>query len=245
MKRRRTSTNSPYRTPRRRAPMRRTTPLVVSPVVYPGYTRSSQAYSRSLANLIASSGETKYWDTNLSVTSIQTNGTIIDSLNLVPQGTGDSERIGREMKIKGLFIRGQFELNSSTSITSSVKMRMIIYLDKQANGAAALAGDILDTGVIVAGVNAFRNLDNGKRFKILKDKRVQINYTAHDGTAYAEHAVNFNFAWTPKKPLSIEFSQTTGAITEIRSNNIGILFVSNTTSALAQFEGGARIHFTG
>jgi hypothetical protein len=243
MKRRRRSSgiHSPYKSPRRVAPARR----IPYGSPSPGFTRTTQAYSRSLANLIASSGETKFFDTLINETSITATGSIVPSLNLVAQGTADNQRIGRELKIKGLYIRGQFEQNTSTTVTSAIKMRLIIYLDKQANGAAATMGDILDTTVITTPVNAFRNLDNAKRFKILKDKRVQLNFYGHDGTNAFEHAVNFNYAWTPKKPLSVEFSSTTGGITEIRSNNIGILLVSNTASALAQFDGGARIHFNG
>lgn len=228
MKRKRKVTSQqPFRPPRRR--VMRTTTYTSLPIALPP----------------ASYAETKYFDTNINETGITATGTIIPSLNLVAAGTADNQRIGRELKIKGVYIRGQFEFNASTTVTSSLKMRMIIYLDKQCNGAAATLGDILHTSVITAPVNAFRNLDNAKRFKILKDKRLQINRTAHDGTNFAEYAVNFNFAWTPKKPLSVEFSGTNGQITEIRSNNIGILLVSNTASALAEFNGGARIHFNG
>lgn len=107
-------------------------------------------------------------------------------------------------------------------------VRLILYIDKQANGAAVSAvTDILET----ASWNSFRNLANQQRFQILSDRKFVMNYTNMASDAAGQFSTasvykQIDKYWKVNAP--IEFSATTGAIGEIRSNNIGVLAISAT-----------------
>ena len=124
---------------------------------------------------------------------------------------------------------------------SSDTVRMIMYLDKQANGAAAAVTDILES----ADWQSFNNLSNSGRFITLMDKSVILNYQnlASDGggvvssTNTAREGAFYKMCNIP-----LEFSATTGAMGEIRSNNIGVLLIS--ANGQAKFESKIRLRFS-
>lgn len=186
--------------------------------------------------------ELKFFDTTKTTTTSSTSGAIFNSsLVLIPQGVTESNRVGRKCVVKRLNMRGNFDLVSATAAnqTSDV-LRVIVYVDKQTNGAAATVTDILET----ATYNSFRNLSNTQRFQILYDKSFGLNAPSGqgDGTtfAYGEYAE----PWSMNKTLSlpIEYNSTTGALTEITSNNIGVLVISK--AGAAKFDYVARVRFS-
>lgn len=155
----------------------------------------------------------------------------LPSLNLVPQGVTEKTRIGRQIFIKSVHVRmfiRQDTFNFAASAAWSVQpCRVLLYLDRQCNGAAAAASDILEVN---AGTPppafAFNNLANNKRFRVLRDKFFSPGpFTAAD-TATQElimpigRYVHWRLRF--RRGLPIEFDNTTGAITEIKSNNIGL-----------------------
>ncbi len=190
----------------------------------------------------ANGGENKFFDTARASVAIGTGGTITNlSLNLIPQGVTESTRVGRKCTIKGLFIKGQLFLNEVTDGSSSADVaRVIIYHDKQANGTTAAVLDILETATL----NSFRNLSNSNRFRILHDKTMNlaIPSAAGNGTTQEWGRVMKNFKINKKLSMPIEFSATTGAITEIRSNNIGVLMISSAGFATVLYT--ARVRFS-
>lgn len=224
-----TKVGAPYKRPR--MPGR-----VVPPVrVVPGYTRTVGSYGRSLPL----SFEKKYFDTTVIDTSDATSGVIINSLNLVPQGTTDQTRVGNKITIRNINIHAYSNNDDQTTLAfAGSNIRVIVYLDKQANGAAAAVTDILNT----AAITSFRNMDQVDRFVILVDK-VVFNPVE---CANALHTSNQRHYWSVNKKCNIpvHFSSTTGAITEVRSNNIGILYISDFASGNSAANGRARVKFT-
>ncbi len=106
--------------------------------------------------------ELKFFETQVNVSPVASTGTIPVSGSVVkiPQGTEENERIGRKCTIKSIHCRYQAELRgaSNSSLQSDV-LRIIMYLDKQANGAAAAVSDISET----ATWQTFNNLSNSGR----------------------------------------------------------------------------------
>lgn len=199
-----------------------------------GYDRTSGYYGR----FSTPGGENKFFDTTVGVATIGTGGTIFSSsLNLIPQGTTESSRIGRKCTVRSLSINGSFFLPGTvTAADGSDVFRLIIYLDKQCNGAAATVTDILET----ANIYSFNNLANSGRFRILKTKKVSMSATAGNGTSSMEKQQFFSFTLNLNLPL--EFSSTTGALTEIRSNNLGVLAISQDGKCQMAFT--TRIRFS-
>ncbi len=94
----------------------------------------------------------------------------------------------------------------------------------------------------------FRNLANSKRFVILADKMWVMNngtIGAYDGTGDASQNIHRNWLYKISKKvfIPIEYDNTTGALSGIRANNIGIL-VGTASGARIMLDGSkCRIRF--
>lgn len=169
-----------------------------------------------------SSSELKYFDTSVSFTADLTGEVpATGQWCLIPQGTGESQRVGRKCVVKSVHFRGSAEWQPASSTTGSSMLIMYIVQDTQANGAAAdVSGD---NGVMTSASleSAMINMDNSQRFRILKKIRVPFNSQAGVSGAYSRVIKNLEFFL--KCDIPLDFASTTGAITEIRSNNIFVL----------------------
>lgn len=203
-----------------------------------GYKRSTGYYGR----FAGTNSEKKFYDTSFSLTDPTTTGSILlSSVNTVPQGTGESARIGRKITLRAVNFRFVCQLpNTSTPSATDDGLRVIVYHDKQCNGTAATVTDLLETADFLS----FNNLANKDRFKILSDKIVDLSSTcgSWDGTndQFGEKAVTRSVYLKCNVP--IEFNSTTGVISEIRSHNIGILAIND--NGRMQIEGRVRIRYT-
>lgn len=174
--------------------------------------------------------ELKWFDTSTDENAISSTGVVKGSLNLVPQGTGESERVGRRILVRTVAGRFSTELNLEQNVSDIGPgdiVRIILYCDKQANGGNPAVTDILQT----AAYDAFRNLNQKDRFKILHDQFITINrrVAMTDGTNTAQSPIVQGFKFRKYwrlNGLPIEFDGVSGAITTITSNNIGVLYIS-------------------
>lgn len=209
------------------------------PAALKGYARIGGFYGR-----YSNGGELKFFDTNKATQASATAGVIHNlSLNLVPQGVTESTRVGRKCTIRKMFIKGEMTLPpTATSGEADNTVRLIVYCDKQANGATAAVVDILET----ASPFSFRNLANSQRFQILYDNRWAMTAGAVFGGTGAPVSVTKRISFNISKNMNlpIEFSDTTGAIGEIRSNNIGVLSVCEAALVLPTVRYTSRIRFS-
>ena len=153
--------------------------------------------------------ELKFFDTVVAGTALATTGVITSaSLNIVPQGTTESERVGRKMIIKKLGIRFLLQFNNGTAETADV-VRIIVVLDKQTNKTAFAITDVLET----ASEGSFNNMANKGRFLILMDRYESINKTTDIGTNVNEFTQAWS--WFSKElniPIEFDNTATTGAM---------------------------------
>lgn len=82
---------------------------------------------------------------------------------LVP-GSAATERIGRKVTFRSLYIRGR--LSFGAAVTNSCQVRMLVVLDKQANATLPATTDILLSDDYLAP----NNISNKDRFVVLLDK---------------------------------------------------------------------------
>ncbi len=217
---------------------RRTGPQVIHPIVVPGFTRDVGFFGR-----FKPGGELKFHDIAVIDGVIAIAGSIdTPSLVEIPQGTGEIQRIGRKCTIRGINFRFQMNLNllTDSAVPQGDTVRIIIYLDKQCNGATAVVTDILET----ASYDSFNNLANKSRFRTLMDRTYSLNVLAATGAdATAEwYGETINDTFFKKVNIPIEYDSTTGGITEIRSNNISMLMISQ--YARTAFDGNFRLRFS-
>ncbi len=172
--------------------------------------------------------ELKFHDIDVDDTTISATGEILNAgtINIIAQGTTESQRIGRKCVIKTINWRYDIVRNENAGSWDSDVVRLMLYLDKQCNGAAATVTGILES----ADYQAFNNLSNKGRFRILLDKKYVLKpqAAAGDGTTniFNDDLVYEEFYKSCNIPLEFDNSVSTGALTSIRSNNLGVLIIS-------------------
>jgi len=205
--------------------------------VTPGITRVTGYYGR----YSPMGTEFKFHDVDVDVGPIPTAGSILNSgsINLIAQGTTESTRIGRKCTIRKICWKYTIINNDQVSNNGDT-VRVIMYQDRQANGATAMVTDILES----ANYQSFRNLANSGRFKILHDTTHDMNQTAAAGNGTTQEFGNYHESTEFYKNCNIplEFSSTTGAITEIRSNNLGVLCISS--GGQCTFDSKVRLRYS-
>ncbi len=166
------------------------------------------------------------------------------SLLTIPEGNGEEQRVGRKINIKKISWRYTISLpTTATANDSSDIVRVMLVLDKQANGANATAGDVLAT----TDYQSFNQLANSMRFQVLMDKTYSIISGSGSGRGTTD-TLSYGGAvlcaqWHKKCNIRIEYdtTATTGVITSIKSNNIFVILGS--LRGAAGFESNMRFRF--
>ncbi len=188
-------------------------------------------------------GELKFHDVDLDDAIIATGGTITDTINIIPQGVTEKTRVGRRCTIKKIQWRYDVTLPQTSVPTETADtVRVIMYLDKQCNGAAATALMILETDDF----QSFNNLANTSRFTILMDRVHNMNSPsgAWDGAAdnFGKDKQSYTFFKTCNIKLEYDDTAATGVLTTIRSNNLGVLILGG--SGYAGISSKIRLRFS-
>ncbi len=215
--------------------------------IVPGRTRVGGYYGRYSGSGGRGTGELKFHDIDIDDATVAINGTIQNTgtINIIPQGVTEKQRIGRKCTIRSINWRYQLTIGNQNDLAVALAgdtFRVILYQDTQCNGATATVAGILETDDF----QSFRNLANSSRFVILMDKTHVLNYAAagaDSSTTFAQVAVTRNYSFFKKCSIPLEFDSTTGALTEIRSNNLGVLIMSD-AGAVGTFESKMRLRFS-
>lgn len=213
-----------------------------------GYTRSFSPYKYNQANYqrkYRAGGELKFYDSVLATTVVTATGIVASpSICLVPMNTTASGRLGRKFTITNIHIQGNIFLPpvaANYSLWSDI-IRVIVYNDHQANGAAATVLDVLTT----ADDKSFRNMFNLDRFTILSDTETVMTVQATNaGTSTGGILKPFRFHKKCKIPIETSDIVATdpSSITGLRSENIGIIALSS-VAASTQLDFQIRIRYT-
>jgi len=183
--------------------------------------------------------ECKFFDTSLTINGAVQNWTQIDSGNIlcgIVQGTGPSERIGRKIKVVGFVVRLGFFVAPGGWCFDLVR-------DKQCNGAAATAAQIYSV------TNAYGGLPNPfeeTRFQFLK--RME-NFNPAQALTQAGGTPNVTeccVSFVKKVAMTVEYNATTGAITDLTSDNVQLYCNSSgsTTPISPVTKGFIRVLYT-
>lgn len=189
-------------------------------------------------------GEMKYFDTavsNRTVNSVAAwTGTTLDpttfnTLCVPVVGAAYNQRIGKEINIIKLKIRGQFVLKNAdpANAVGPVVIRYGIFQDMQTNATQA-DGNLVMTPTTTAeqAPHTFQNIDNFGRFKVLKDKQGVIQDPNMVGTENV-HDINgktvcFKMTLKFHKPIQVRFNQTNGgSVADIIDNSLHFFANSN------------------
>ncbi len=218
----------PFRAPRGRVMRRR--------------FRRRQTPFRRAADL----AELKFHDVTVDDGVVAAAVNVQTALLTIAEGNGESERVGRKINVKKINWRYEVLLpTTATAADTSDVIRVMLILDKQANGALPTNTDVVETD----DYQSFNNLSNRQRFRVLVDKTYDVNCAAGSGRGSTDtlsygdsvisdqwHSQNLNI------PIEYDNSFTTGVITTIRSNNLFIMIAGK--SGVAGFRSKLRIRYT-
>lgn len=160
------------------------------------------------------------------------------SLNVIRQGTASFKRIGNTVTLKEIQIRMIISLNrlvENIVLPNSDILRVIVFVDKQANGVATAFNDVLNTFGGQRILQPYNRMGN-ERIVILWDQYYEINYQAL--SLDSENLVSlcsvkqFDLLAKPLNiPIHWSDANEAGAIDTILSNNIGLMVFSKNGEA--------------
>lgn len=158
----------------------------------------------------------------LDPTVIDWSGVISTPLNVITQGDGVNERIGRTVKCNGIDFRYRVK---NVLAASQPQIRVIIYLDKK--NILPTVSDVLnnDAGLGLNSIRAtmaFYNRNNRGDFIVLHDKTHDFDFTSG------------NFQQAEKFSLKTNhLLKFTGDTTTIAENSVRVLIISDQAVAAA------------
>lgn len=171
------------------------------------------------------------------------------------QGDTASSRDGKQIICKSLHITGQVfcvpqEGQGDPPLATEVFLACV--LDTQTNNAQLNGEDVYSLATANAALNPYplRNMNFGKRFKILKSQRCVFDNTNHSFAA----ANSFNTSgrvveidwFIPLNDLRVNFNSTaTGVIGNVLDNSIHLIGNANITTQAPTISYQARLRFIG
>ena len=195
-------------------------------------------------------GEMKYFDTAVSARTVPQvatwvgttlNPATFDTLCVPVVGAAYNQRIGKEINIVKLKIRGRFSALAIASSSVGVQpttIRYGVFQDMQTNSVQADGNLVMTpTATIAQAPFTFQNIDNFGRFKVLKDKvcTLQDPNMAGSETAHDVNGQSYTFKMTLKfrKPIQVRFNNTNGGtIADIIDNSLHFFANGNNGPAI-------------
>lgn len=181
-----------------------------------------------------SRGELKAIDTSLTTADVSSTASLL-CINPCGQGSDIGQRVGRQIVMKSLQIRGFFNPNGANS--GDIVFWSVVY-DRQPNAALCGWTDVYTTS---AAYPQLRNLNNRKRFKVLGSGYITIPATTSIDAKY----IPFEFYRKLNHP--VEFNATNGGtIADITTGSL--VWMVRATAALGAddvaFNGSSRVRYS-
>ncbi len=161
-------------------------------------------------------------------------------MNTVVQGDGESNRDGRKITMKNIYIQGHIDvpLKANQTATNQAFICMVaLVLDTQTNGATIASENVFTNpgASIKTAAQPFRNLQFTKRFRVLKRLEIQGHQqeAVWDGTNLEFMGYQLPFKiYVDLKNIRVLYSATTETVANITDNSLHLIaFVSNTGQA--------------
>ncbi len=206
-----------------------------------GYRFKNVTYGKKKGMFKTTDRELKNFDTAFDDSVMATTWATSPSLVLIPQGATATTRLGRKCIIRRITTKLHvFAITQTAPFHDSGHIRLI--LDTQANGAVPAV-----TTILVSGTDdqTFNNLASRGRFITLWSRTFQIHSTsgAGNGTSDQFGGQEYEVVISQTVNFPMEYTGSSGAVTEISSNNVFLL--SQSAHGLVGFRSNTRVRFTG
>jgi len=207
---------------------------LVAPPRTGGFRGQTAPFRRAIA-------ERKVIDVDANDYTCSTAGSIT-LLNGVAVGSDYTDRVGRKIRLKSLYIRGMVGRDSilDNFQQGPCLARLLIVSDSQTNGAAPLLTDILKEATSTSQLN----LNNRDRFKVLIDKQYVVAPIVTSTTnQYATSGSPTNYSIKKYKKLNHEvlFNGTSSTVGSISTGAIWMVWVGDKADDTAQPTGAVSV----
>jgi len=194
----------------------------------------------------------KYFDSELASTNITASSSSwagteldpdtvpvasIDTLFAPTVGSAINQRVGREVKVHKIKVRGIVQVPIQGSVAAGdtpCNVRLILYQDMQTNAAQAQGEQLMRDPTTASALvvnTVFQSLDNFGRFRVLKDKNMAFqnpniaNDTGSTGGIVQQGLIRtFKMNVKFRKPVSVRFNAVSGGtIADIVDNSFHII----------------------
>lgn len=235
------------------------------------YQRNAVAYPRTrpisrMRNLVTAGYlgiERKFYDTSLVDTALTNEAAAANgekdpsatSMITTPsQGDSEQQRDGKQISMLYIEIVGSVNFFGEEGKTAPVVDRgafIAVVLDTQTNGAQMNSEDCFKNTSADAtlGIDLYRNLLFGKRFKVLKQVKIQAPPTL---SSYAANTIDtsgytYHFKWfIPMNGLRVNFNGgTTASVANVVDNSVHVIAYKSETAETVNFGYNARLRFVG
>jgi len=238
--------------------MKRRNPYVTGEKRFPKRQKAVGVYVPRLQTVARSRGiygqpgENKYFDSAMDFTIPASTGwtateadptafpvASINCLFAPTQGAAINQRIGREVKVKKIRIKGYMfaAAQANQSVADNMPLvRLSLVLDKESNATQIQGEQIFDVGSTTSYITAFQNLDTTGRIQMLKDKfyNIEVPSITWDSTGNNIEQTGaskfFKMTHTFKTPLTVRFNAANGGtIADIVNNSFHL--IANSSNA--------------
>ncbi len=210
------------------------------------WKRGGRFKSRRMKCITGGNPEKKFVDQSLDLSPVV--GGTVTLMSLIPQGDGESQRIGRKATITNVMWKGHIALSSTVANNPTNRVRVCLVWDRSTNGAAFDPIDVFG----IAGssdINAYRDLSHFGRFTILYDKTFNFvsapfagNGTTNQiGSTFRQIQANVKCC----VPIEFDASATTGAIGTQQVNSLHLLTYEEAATPATALHLISRIRYVG
>lgn len=196
--------------------------------------------------------ELKHIDKNYAATDVGTGGIVLwETHNFTVQGTSNITRIGNVISPTSFLISVRFRIDNAQLLEDS-RVRMIIFWDKQANGAAPdLDGvnGLVDDSVTTNLIYAPRNFNLINRYQVVIDKTwtlhpvMQTIVNVASGATTQVSRTSFTKKYYIKANKRIRYMGNAGTIADLASNAFYLAFYGELGANPPEVDGSVRMYF--
>lgn len=178
--------------------------------------------------------ELKEVNVNISQTNVTTTGTITH-ITAIAGGTGDNSRVGEDIRVKKIAIKGFFGSVAAGVTASPVYYRCYIVVDKQqqADTTPSLT-EIFNTSDPIL---QFPSPNFSERYRFLYVSPIMSNNSIIQGT---QNQGVIDFTWSGD--LKVGFNG--GNTTDIQKNGVYFIIQTNDGNNVVDFNGSSFVYFT-
>lgn len=173
-------------------------------------------------------------------------------LNTVVQGDGESNRDGRRITMKSIYVDGVISCASQANQTATDNAACIfiaLIMDTQTNGATLNSEEVyINPGANAAlSANLLRNLQFSKRFRILKTVRMELNNPtiSYDGTNVEQSGIALRWSMFVKLNTIVNYSNTTETVANIVDNSLHIIATTSSATLVPLISYNSRLRYYG